>query len=61
MTELKNRFSENDQDTLCALEAIIHDKKVNDNNFDIVSKFYSLDLDLLKAEHHFYCHFKVIY
>ena len=59
--ELKSRFSENDQNTLCALEAIIHDKKVSDNSFDIVSKFYSLDLDLLKAEHHLYCHFKVIY
>ena len=59
ITELKNRFAENDQDTLCALESVIHDKDVTAESFTIVSEFYSLDLDLLKAEHKLYCHFKV--
>ena len=59
VTELKNRFSENEQDILCSLEALVFDEDVPMSDFSTVSQFYKLDQDLLQAEHKLYCHFKV--
>ena len=58
VSELKSRFSENEQDILCALEAVVFDENVDESAFSTVSQFYLLDQDLLQAEHKLYCHFK---
>ena len=59
VSELKIRFAENEQDILCALESVVFDKEVDKSAFEKVSKFYSLDQDLLEAEYQIYSHFKV--
>ena len=51
-------FFENEQDILCALEAVVFDENVDESAFSTVSQCYLLDQDLLQAEHKFYCHFK---
>ena len=58
--ELKNRFAENDQNILCALGSLIFDKNIEEDTFKIVSEFYKLDIELLKADHKLFCHFKVM-
>ena len=61
ITELKNRFAENDQNILCALGSLIFDKNIEEDTFKIVSEFYKLDIELLKADHKLFCHFKVMF
>ena len=37
---------------------MIFDRDVQDETFEAVSKFYSLDLDILKADHKLFLHYK---
>ena len=59
ITELKSRFAENENVILCALDKLVFESNVDDDSFRIVSEFYMLDKDLLKAEHRIYSQFKV--
>ena len=61
ITELKNRFAQKDQDILCALGSLIFDKNIEEDTFKIVSEFYKLDIELLKADHKLFYHLKVMF
>ena len=49
LKELKMRFSVKGQETLTNLTTVIFENEVKDEAFEDVSKFYGLDIDLLKA------------
>ena len=49
LKELKMRFSGKGQETLTNLATVIFENEVKDEAFEDVSKFYGLDIDLLKA------------
>ena len=59
--ELRSRFAENENEVLCSLEEIICESNPDDKHFECVSEFYSLDIDLLKAQHQLLKHFKSQY
>ena len=59
ITELRNRFAENDHNVLLSLSSMISDKVPSDADFEQVSEMYSLDVDLLKSDHQLLSHFKV--
>ena len=59
--ELRSRFAENENVVLCSLEEIICESNPEDKHFECVSEFYSLDIDLLKAQHQLLKHFKSQY
>ena len=56
--ELKMRFAGKGQETLTHLATMIFDRDVQDETFEAVSKFYGLDLDILKADHKLFLHYK---
>ena len=56
--ELQMRFAGKGQETLTHLATMIFDRDVQDETFEAVSKFYSLDLDILKADHKLFLHYK---
>ena len=56
--ELQMRFAGKGQETLKHLATMIFDSDVQDETFEAVSKFYSLDLDILKADHKLFLHYK---
>ena len=49
LKELKMQFLGKGQETLTNLATVIFENKVKDEAFEDVSKFYGLDIDLLKA------------
>ena len=49
VSELESRFSENDQDILCALSEIVLTEKPNPKSFDVVAEHYAIDKDVLSA------------
>ena len=59
ITELRNRFAENDHNVLLSLSSMISDKVPSDADFEQVSESYSLDVDLLKSDHQLLSYFKV--
>ena len=59
VTELKSRFDESPHDVVSHLAEIIFDKEVSDTAFATVCKFYWVDLDMIKADHLLFQHFKV--
>ena len=59
VTELKSRFDESPHDVVSHLAEIIFDKEVSDTAFETVCKFYGVDLDMIKADHLLFQHFKV--
>ena len=56
--ELQMRFAGKGQETLTHLATMIFDRDVQDETFEAVSKFYGLDLDILKADHKLFLHYK---
>jgi hypothetical protein len=58
ISELKGKFSENDNDILCSLRSLIYDENPRDKIFETVGEFYSLDVDILKNDHKLFGHFK---
>ena len=58
LKELKMRFSGKGQETLSNLATVIFENEVKDEAFEDVSKFYGLDIDLLKADHKLFKHYK---
>ena len=57
VSEMEERFNENDQSILTSMGSIIFDESPSDSCFDRVSEFYSLDKDLLKIDHRMLHHF----
>ena len=49
LKELKMQFSGKGHETLTNLASVIFENEVKDEAFEDVSKFYGLDIDLLKA------------
>ena len=58
INELKNRFAENDNKILCSMGKILSQERPDDEAFSVVSEFYSLDMDQLKADHKVFIHAK---
>lgn len=56
--ELKMRFAGKGQETLTHLATMIFDRDVEDETFEAVSKFYGLDIDILKADQKLFLHYK---
>ena len=52
------RFSVKGQETLINLASVIFENEVKDEAFEDVSKFYGLDIYLLKADHKLFKHLK---
>ena len=59
VTELRNRFAENEHEVLLSLSSLISDVAPSEEDFNMVSDNYSLDVDLLKSDHQLFIHFKV--
>ena len=57
-TELKSRFSENDNTILCSMGKLLSLDQPGDDAFSVVSEFYSLDEDQLKSDHKVFTHAK---
>ena len=58
INELKARFSENDQDVLCALSDIVMKSEPKSESFDLVANHYQVDRELLVVEHDLFTSFK---
>ena len=56
ISELKGRFSENDNDIICSLMSLISDENPNGKAFETVGEFYNLDVDILKNDHKLFGH-----
>jgi hypothetical protein len=54
ISEMKTRFSENDQEILCALGDVILNENPLQCNFEMVAEFYNIDKDLLEVEKDMY-------
>jgi hypothetical protein len=57
VTEMRSRFTGNDQNVLCALGSIIADSKPSDETIQTVTNFYNIDEDLLKSEKDIFTNF----
>ena len=58
LDKLKMRFAGKGQETLTHLATMIFDRDVEDETFEAVSKFYGLDIDILKADQKLFLHYK---
>ena len=58
LSELKLRFSGNDQKILCALENICYSETPDKESFSRVAKFYKMDGEILEAEQKMYASFR---
>ena len=56
--ELKMRFAGKGQETLRHLATMIFDRDVQDETFEAVLKFSGLDIDIQKADHKLFLHYK---
>ena len=58
LSKLELRFSENDQEILCALGNICHSETPDKESFSRVAKFYKIDGEILQAEQKMYARFR---
>ena len=58
LKELKMQFLGKGHETLTNLASVIFENEVKDEAFEDVLKFYGLDIDLLKADHRLFKHYK---
>ena len=58
LTELELRFSENDQEILCALGNICHSETPDKESFSHIAKFYKINGEILEAEQNMYASFR---
>ena len=57
VTEMRSRFTGNDQNVLCALGSIISDSTPSDETIQTVTSFYGIDDDLLKSQKDIFTNF----
>ena len=58
LSELRTRFNGKGHEVLSNLAEVVFESQVNDKVFETVSQFYDLDLEILKADHKLFQHFK---
>ena len=58
LSELRTRFNGKGHEVLSNLTEVVFESQVTDKVFETVSQFYDLDLEILKADHKLFQHFK---
>ena len=58
INELESRFSENDQDILCALSDMVMNLNPKPEYFELVADNYNIDKELLMVEHDLFYSYK---